>query len=121
MAEGWANHLLGADYRAYSAGVATHGINPRAAQVMGEAGVDISKQTSKLVEELPAIDFDQVYTLCGPAAETCPTIPGAKHVTHVPFDDPPGLTKGLSDEKKVLEVYSRVRDEIRQFIETLDS
>ena len=58
MAEGWARHLKGEVIEAYSAGIETHGLNPIAVKVMSEAGVDISRQRSKHVDELKAIEFD---------------------------------------------------------------
>ena len=72
MAEGWARHLKGGQIEAYSAGIETHGMNPNAIKVMGEAGVDISGHRSKNVEELLEIPFDYVVTVCGHAHETCP-------------------------------------------------
>ncbi len=42
MAEGWARHLNGDVLDAYSAGIETHGLNPKAVKVMAEAGVAIS-------------------------------------------------------------------------------
>ena len=72
MSEGWAKHLKSDVIEAYSAGVAPHGIDPRAVAVMAEAGVDISGHRSKDVAELMDVPFDYVVTLCGGAAETCP-------------------------------------------------
>lgn len=119
MAEGWARHLKGAQIEAYSAGIEKHGINPHAAKVMAEAGVDISRHYSKTPAEIGPVQFDYVVTVCGHANEVCPIFPGKAKVTHVGFDDPPRLTKHLPDGEAKLEVYRRVRDEIRQFVETL--
>ena len=52
MAEGWARHLKGGEIEAYSAGVSPHGMNADAVRVMAEAGVDISNQRSKHVNDL---------------------------------------------------------------------
>jgi arsenate reductase len=119
MAEGWARHLKGDVIEAYSAGIETHGLNSRAVQVMAEVGVDISGQRSKTIHELKGIQFDYVVTVCGHANENCPVFPGKTKVFHVGFEDPPTLTKNLPDEMEKLEVYRKVRDEIRQFIDTL--
>jgi len=119
MAEGWARHLKGGQIEAYSAGIETHGMNPNAIKVMGEAGVDISGHRSKNVEELLEIPFDYVVTVCGHAHETCPMFPRRAKVVHVGFDDPPKLAKGAKTEKEALGFYRRVRDEIRDFIQTL--
>lgn len=105
--------------KAYSAGIETHGLNPRAVQVMAEAGVDISGYTSKNVASLMNIPFDYVITVCGHAHENCPLFPGKTRVIHVGFDDPPTLAALLEDEEQKLACYRRVRDEIRAFVETL--
>jgi arsenate reductase len=119
MAEGWARHLKGDQIEAYSAGIETHGLNPRAVQVMAEAGVDISGHRSKHVDELRGIEFDYVVTVCGHANEHCPLFAGKALVVHVGFDDPPKLAAGASTEEERLAPYRRVRDEIRAFVEAL--
>ena len=119
MAEGWARYLKGDVIEAYSAGIETHGLNPRAVKVMAEAGVDISGHRSKNVDELKDVPFDLVVTVCGHAHEHCPFFPGNAKVLHVGFEDPPALTKGLTNEASILAIYRRVRDEIRAYVETL--
>ena len=76
MAEGWARALKGDLIDAYSAGVEPHGMNPRAIQVMAEAGVDMTAHRSKHVDELQQIPFDYVVTVCDHAHESCPLFPG---------------------------------------------
>ncbi len=117
MAEGWANTLKAQEIEAYSAGIEKHGLNPSAAKVMAEAGVDISSQHSKLLNELPVQKFDWIITLCGQANETCPFFPGRK--MHHGFDDPPQLARNAQTEEEKLAHYRRVRDEIRDFIASL--
>ncbi len=120
MAEGWARHLKSDVIDAYSAGIQTHGLNPNAVKVMAEAGVDISGQTSKNVNDLMDVPFDAVVTVCGHANETCPAWLGKKtRIVHVGFDDPPKLAKTAKSGEEALGHYRRVRDEIRAFIETL--
>lgn len=119
MAEGWARHLKGDVLEPWSAGLEKHGLNPHAVKVMKEAGVDISGQYSKTLEELSDVSFDWVVTVCGHAHETCPLFPGGAKVTHVGFDDPPRLAREESDPDKALQHYRRVRNEIRAFVETL--
>ena len=117
MAEGWARALKGDVLEAYSAGIETHGLNPNAVHVMAEAGVDISTHRSKRVDELAAVPFDVVVTVCGHANETCPTWLGQKaRVVHAGFDDPPKLAKTAKSEEEALGHYRRVRDEIRVFV-----
>lgn len=117
MAEGWTRHLHSEIIEPYSAGVERHGLNPSAVRVMAEVGVDISGHRSKLVEELPALSFDYVITLCGHAHETCPYYPGK--IIHHGFPDPPQLAKNATTEEESLQAYRTVRDQIRQYIETL--
>ena len=119
MAEGWTRAIKGDVIDAYSAGIETHGLNPNAVKVMAEANVDISGHRSELVDDLMAIDFDYVVTVCGHAHESCPMFPGKAKVIHVGFDDPPGLAKSAATEEEALNHYRCVRDEIRAFVETL--
>lgn len=118
MAEGWANALKNDVIDAYSAGIETHGMNPNAVRVMQEVGVDISGHRSKHVNELSDVPFDYVITVCDNANESCPLFPGKTTIVHHGFEDPPKLAKGLPEEKG-LGVYRRVRDEIKNYIETL--
>jgi len=119
MAEGWARHLKGDEIEVYSAGIEKHGLNPHAVKVMAEAGVDISGQRSKHVNEVLDIPFDYVVTVCGHAQENCPVFPGRAVVIHHGFDDPPKLAADAKTEEEGLAHYRRVRDEIRAFVETL--
>ena len=119
MAEGWARALKGEAVAPYSAGIEKHGLNPRAVQVMGEAGVDISQQQSNTVDELGPVPFDVVVTVCGHADENCPAFTGAPRVVHVGFEDPPKLAQDARDEEEALDHFRRVRDEIKAFVEGL--
>jgi arsenate reductase len=119
MAEGWARHLKGDLIEPYSAGIATHGMNESAVHVMREAGVDITSQRSKHVDEVKDVGLDYVVTVCAHANESCPVFPGKAAVVHVGFDDPPKLAKTAKSEEEALAHYRRVRDEIRRFVETL--
>jgi len=119
MAEGWARHLRGGTLEPHSAGLQRRGLDPHAVKVMAEAGVDISRQRSKTLAELGPLQFDYVITLCNEANEQCPVFPGKAKVLHAGFDDPPSLAPDTPDGEAKLEVYRRVRDEIRRFIETL--
>ena len=119
MAEGWARHLLKDQIEAYSAGIETHGLNPNAVKVMAESSVDISRHQSQNVNEFHDVPFDYVITVCGHADEHCPVFPGKTKVIHKGFDDPPKLAKEAKSEEEALNIYRRVRDEIRQYIESL--
>jgi len=119
MAEGWARQLKSDQIEPYSAGIEPHGLDPRAVKIMAEAGVDISSQRSKHVEELTSLGIDYVITVCDNAQERCPIFPGPAKVLHRGFDDPPCLAQGSRNEEEALLHYRRVRDEIKVFIETL--
>lgn len=117
MAEGWARRLKGDTIEPFSAGLNLNPLNPSAVKVMAEAGVDISAQLPKHIDDLNAIDFDYVVTVCDSANENCPVLPGKAKRMHVGFDDPPRIARFEKTEGDKLQVYRRVRDEIRAFIE----
>lgn len=117
MAEGWAKALRTDQIEACSAGIKKHGLNAFAVKAMAEAGIDISRQESKLINELPVKEFDWVITLCGHADETCPFFPGRR--IHVGFDDPPKLAEQAANDEEKLVHYRRVRDEIKEFVLSL--
>ena len=116
MAEGWARHFHSDKIEAYSAGIEAHGMNPNAMQVMKEAGVDISGQSSKLASSLAEVPLDMVITVCGHADENCPAFLTKAKLVHVGFDDPPKLAKEATSEEHALDCYRRVRNEIRDFV-----
>ncbi len=119
MAEGWTRYLKSHLVEPHSAGVDTNVLDPRAVEVMKEAGVDISNQYSKHVREVMNIEFNYVITLCGHAQETCPVFPGRVKVLHRDFEDPPKLALSAKTEEEALAHYRRIRDEIRSFVDTL--
>ena len=116
MAEGWANHLKGDVIDTYSAGVCPSAVNPRTIKVMAEVGVDISAHTCKHVDELLAIDFDYVVTLCDRARQQCPIFNNKAKLIHKAFEDP---TLVVGDEKEVLAGFRKTRDDIRKFVEKM--
>jgi arsenate reductase len=119
MAEGWARHLHGDALSAYSAGVKPTVLNADAVRVMAEAGVDISRRHAKHIDELADVPFAYVVTVCDDAHENCPAFPGHANVIHRGFDDPPRLAKSAATEAERLAPYRRVRDEIREFVQSL--
>ena len=116
MAEGWARYLLAGRVEAHSAGIAPSRVHPDAIAAMAQAGVDISNQRSKHVDEVERLHFDLVVTLCDDATEPCPVFPGKVRQIHKAFKDPAGI-EGTREE--VMAAFRNVRDEIRAFIETL--
>ncbi|MCP4915102.1 MAG: arsenate reductase ArsC [Oligoflexia bacterium] len=119
MAEGFGKALKGDKYNFYSAGTKKHGLNPRAIQVMKDAGVDITTHESNTTDELGDVKMDVVFTVCSDAHENCPFFPGGK-IVHKGFDDPPRLTKDMQNEEEIIEIYSRVRDEIKEFVQNIE-
>ena len=120
MAEGLGRYYHGDKYTFFSAGVEKSALNPRAKKVMDELGIDIQDQYSKHIDELKDVKLNTIVTVCSHANETCPVVPGSK-IIHVGFDDPPELTKEMTNEEEILEVYRRVRDEIKSFILKLET
>lgn len=121
MAEGFGRKYFGDKFDIYSAGIEKHGMNQRAMKVMSEKGIDLSSHSSKTLDDLGAIHFDYVFTVCGHAHESCPIFRGKAKIIHVGFDDPPKLAQGLTDEEEILKHYRRVRDEIEVFARNLIS
>lgn len=64
MAEGWAKQILAEDWNVYSAGIETHGVNPKAIEAMKEVGIDISNHTSDLIDNNIIKNSNLVVTLC---------------------------------------------------------
>jgi arsenate reductase len=113
MAEALANHFLGDTCQAFSAGTEATRVNPLAAQVLTELGIEITPLRSKTIDEFAGQVFDHVVTLCGDANEKCPLFFGGVERIHHGFEDPSRL-KG--SEEVVLPEFRRVRDEIKDWI-----
>ena len=109
MAEGYVRYYAKGKAAVYSAGIETHGVNPRAIKVMQEDGIDISKHTSNHVDEYAHIDFDYVITVCDNARENCPHFPARAQKFHQNFPDP---AKVSGSEEEILEEFRKVRDTI---------
>ena len=112
IAHGYLNYFGGDLVEVYSAGVETHGVNPRAIHIMKEDGIDISKHTSNNVEEYFDIPFDYVITVCDNANERCPFFPTQAVKLHHNFPDP-SKVKGSTAE--VIEEFRKVRGMIKAY------
>ncbi|MFN3533759.1 MAG: arsenate reductase ArsC [Desulfatiglandales bacterium] len=121
MAEGLLKALRPQEFEVYSAGTRPKPIDPMAVEVTAELGIDISGQSSKHIDELGGIEFDYVITLCEGAKESCPFFPAKRRFFHKGFEDPPALVQKGMKKEEILNIYRRVRDEIKAFIEDLDS
>jgi len=112
IAEGYLRHFAGDKAEIYSAGVETHGVNPRAIITMKEDGIDISKHTSNKIDEYFDIDFDFVITVCDNAKERCPLFPTKATKFHQNFPDP---AKSMGTEEEILEQFRQVRQIIKSY------
>lgn len=116
MAEGFARQYFGQQWRIASAGIETHGLNPRAVQVMAEKGIDISQYHSKLIDIDYLNSSDLVVTLCGDARDRCPVTPPTVKKQHWPLPDPAQVQ---GSEAEILTVFRQVRDEIERRAQAL--
>jgi len=113
MAEGWARHLGNDQVEVCSAGIETHGLNPRAVAAMQDAGVDISLHKSELIDPEILNRADYVITLCGDAHDKCPVTPPHVNRLHWGFEDP---AKATGSEAEVTAKFHEVRDAIKEHI-----
>ncbi|QNK64132.1 arsenate reductase ArsC [Pedobacter sp. PAMC26386] len=112
LAEGFLRYFAGDIAEIYSAGIETHGVNPKAIQVMKESGIDISGHTSNNVNEYASIDFDYVITVCDNAKESCPYFPTKAAKLHYNFPDP---AKATGSEEEIMKEFRKVREMIRVY------
>jgi len=114
IADGYLKYFAGNKAEIYSAGVETHGVNPKAIAIMKEDGIDISNHTSNNVSEYSAIDFDFIITVCDNAKERCPYFPSEAKKFHYNFPDP---AKAQGTEEEILQQFRNVRDMIKDYCE----
>lgn len=114
MAEGYGHALLPRDqFEIKSAGIETHGLNPQAVAVMAEDGVDISRQTSDLLDATYLQAADLIITLCGDAKDKCPAIPPAASQLHWDLQDP---AQAQGSEAEILAAFRETRDLIKAHV-----
>ena len=115
LAEGILRHAAGDLVEVHSAGSKPAGyVHPKAIEVMKEVGIDISAHTSKHLSEFLDKKITTVITVCGNADQACPMFPGQVNRHHWGFDDP---AHAEGTDEQVLEVFRRVRDQIRMVFE----
>jgi arsenate reductase len=114
IAEGYLRYFAENRADIYSAGVETHGVNPRAIATMQEDGIDISNHTSNNIDEYANIDFDFVITVCDNAKERCPFFPSKAKKFHYNFPDP---AKATGTEVEINEQFKQVRKLIKEYCE----
>jgi len=115
MAEGFARAMFSMEWKIYSAGTRPTGLHPLTIEAMAESGIDISKQHSKSIDEIPVDEIDYVVTLCGDVNENCPLFPKKVEREHWPIIDP------VRDVGKpnVMDSFRRARDDIKNRVEEL--
>jgi arsenate reductase len=112
LAEGYLKYFAGSKAEIYSAGIETHGVNPRAIATMKEDGIDISGHTSNNVDEYAAIYFDFIITVCDNANERCPYFPSTAKKFHHNFPDP---AKATGTEEEIMGKFRDVREMIKEY------
>jgi arsenate reductase len=112
MAEGYIKKFAGDKAEVYSAGIETHGVNPRAIAIMKEDGIGISHHTSNNLNEYRNINFDYVITVCDNAKERCPFFPSNAVKLHHNFPDP---AKATGSEQQIMQTFREVRDMTKKY------
>ncbi len=112
IAEGYLRYFANDSAEIYSAGIETHGVNPRAIATMKEDGIDISQHTSNNMDEYRNIDFDYVITVCDNAKERCPYFPTTAKLFHHNFPDP---AKATGTEEEIKQQFRQVRQQIKDY------
>nr|WP_295876569.1 arsenate reductase ArsC [uncultured Chitinophaga sp.] len=115
IAEGYLKYFAGEKAEVYSAGVETHGVNPRAVATMAEDGIDISGHTSNNITEYRDIPFDYVITVCDNAKERCPFFPSTAQKFHENFPDP---AKATGTEEEIMQQFRAVRQIIKDYTQS---
>jgi arsenate reductase len=114
IAEGYLKYFVDGKATIYSAGVETHGVNPRAVAIMEEDGIDLSGHTSNNIDEYYNIEFDYIITVCDNAKERCPYFPSKAQKFHYNFPDP---AKAQGTEDEIMSEFRRVWDMIKGYAE----
>ena len=112
LLQGYLQQALSDQATVYSAGIETHGLNPRAVRVMAEDGVDISHHTSNHVDEYAHVPFAYVLTVCDHANEVCPVFPSTAKKLHHNFPDP---AKATGSEEEIMDQFRSVRDQVKDY------
>ncbi len=112
IAEGYLRSFAKERADIYSAGIETHGVNPKAIATMEDEGIDISNHTSNHLDEYRNIDFDFVITVCDHAKEYCPFFPAKARLFHHNFPDP---AKAIGSEEEIIQEFKQVRNRIKDY------
>jgi uncharacterized protein (UPF0262 family)/protein-tyrosine-phosphatase len=113
MAEALLAKRRGDSARVRSAGIAGDSVDPLAAAVMAEIGIDVAHHQSTTLTDPILADFDVVISLSGEAAARFDPPPTGIIVEHWDIDDPTGA-EGNRDAR--LAAYRDVRDALEKRI-----
>jgi arsenate reductase len=114
MAEGLGRMIFGDRAPVISAGSEPSAVNPYAAEVMRELGVDLGAHHSKSVLTIDPEPIGTVITLC--AEEVCPVFLGKARRLHWPIPDPASKDPSISREA-MLTRFRTARDTLRGMLE----
>jgi len=118
IAEGYLKHYAKDMAVIYSAGIETHGVNPKAIDTMQDDGIDISSHTSNNINEYINVNFDFVITVCDNAKENCPYFPTKAKKFHYNFPDPAKMTgTGAEIKTEFVRVRELIKVYCREFVE----
>lgn len=112
ITEGYLRHFANGKADIYSAGMETHGVNPKAIAIMKEDNIDISNHTSNNIDEYRNIDFDLVITVCDNAKEHCPFFSTEAKKFHQNFSDP---AKATGTDEEIKEQLRQTREQIKNY------
>lgn len=112
IAEAYIRHFAPKNCDVYSAGIETHGVNPRAVSTLLEDGIDASNHTSNHVDDYADVAFDYVLTVCDHAQERCPIFPSNAIKLHCNFTDP---AKAIGTEEDIQKQFRDVRNQIKEY------
>lgn len=114
IAEAFLNNMAGDKFISQSAGLEPGIMNQLVIKSMKEAGIDISKNRTKNINEFIGKFYDYVITVCDESSgEKCPIFPGNSKRLHWTFEDPASLSG--SEEENIIKV-AEIRDEIKEKI-----
>ena len=114
IAHGFLAAMTAGKANVYSAGVETHGVNPKAISTMREIGINISHHSSNNITEYFDVNFDYVITVCDNAKERCPYFPTKAVKLHYNFPDP---AKAIGTDDEINEQFRSVRTLIKEYCE----
>ena len=125
MAEALVNHIFAGSWAAFSAGTLPRPIHAETIAVLGESGIDATRQFAKHVSLFKDCAFDQVVVLCSDAGRVCPVFPYAGTTDQMAFDDPlwPDVLAGavvFSYKPRLRDLKAQMERQICAYIDALE-